>query len=474
MQNQVHFNHLTVSVQSDDLEYSSDGILISGYEIQILHPFGETKFFRNGFHSWSLCSWIPLNKSFPKPGIGRLWPQVDHPDLFEKYPFSSSGFCALEGENSNILFLGALDLDALMCADKWMISGRYRIPECESDQTPPNKAYPEWFLTYGTEAEVFDRYANRLLERFGRRRQASSPNVWCSWYSYFTQIDQEKLIETLSSLKDLPFDVFQIDDGWQLCMGDWEPNQKFHSGMKSLADTIRGNGLIPGIWLAPFIVQPQSSLVKVHPQWLLKDQNGDFVTAGYNWGDVFYALDTTNPEVLDWSADLIETVCKWGYRYLKLDFLYAGALPGNRWINMPDEQAYRMGLLKLREAAGDAYILACGAPILASLGIADALRIGPDVAPIWDNIDRSRYLHDLSGPSTLNAIRTSIHRHWLNALIQVDPDVVFFRTKMNLLNSNQRQYLKDLATIYGFIATSDPPTWLNSGELTELRDFLKD
>jgi len=45
---------------------------------------------------------------------------------------------------------------------------------------------------------------------------------------------------------------------------------------------------------------------------------------------------------------------------------------------------------------------------------------------------------------------------------------------MNLLNAAQRQYLKDLATISGFFATSDPPNWLESRELAELRNFLKD
>jgi alpha-galactosidase len=78
-------------------------------------------------------------------------------------------------------------------------------------------------------------------------------------------------------------------------------------------------------------------------------------------------------------------VRSWGYQYLKLDFLYIGGLIGRRHNAVPREEAYRNDLRVIREAAGDAYILACGAPILASLGLCDGIRIGPDVSPFWLN-----------------------------------------------------------------------------------------
>ena len=51
---------------------------------------------------------------------------------------------------------------------------------------------------------------------------------------------------------------------------------------------------------------------------------------GHNWGGPFYGLDTTHPEVLVWLCELARTVVGWGYSYLKLDFLFAGALRGVR------------------------------------------------------------------------------------------------------------------------------------------------
>ena len=281
------------------------------------------------------------------------------------------------------------------------------------------------------------------------------------------------MLETIAGLQGLPFEVFQVDDGWQQNMGDWEPNHKFPSGMQAIAFRAQAHGLTPGLWMAPFIARPSSRLFKEHPDWFLRDEHGELVSAGVNWGG-FYALDVTLPQVLDWITLTIQTARSWGYRYLKLDFLYAAALPGKRYKNEHREDAYREAMRVIREAMGDLYILACGAPIIASLGLVDGIRIGPDVAPFWDNEDRRVYLHDLTGPSGYNALRTSLHRLWLRPLVHTDPDVAFFRTRYNLLDPTQRQLLQNLGSVAGFKATSDPPGWLGPNRRDSLKAWLED
>jgi alpha-galactosidase len=163
----------------------------------------------------------------------------------------------------------------------------------------------------------------------------------------------------------------------------------------------------------------------------------------------------------------------WGFEYIKLDFLYGGALPGSRHLDMPREAAYRIGLKVLHEAMGmDTFFLSCGAPILPSLGLCDALRIGPDVAGEWENTRDSLLLYNPTIPGTKNAIRTSIHRKWLGSLVQTDPDVVYFRSFECSLNDEQKSLLQDLALVCGFKATSDLPVWLKSDEREKLRAFL--
>ncbi len=210
--------------------------------------------------------------------------------------------------------------------------------------------------------------------------------------------------------------IFQIDDGWQLDVGDWVPNARFPSGMEAMARRIEAAGFLPGLWLAPFLVRPSSRLYRERPEWLLRDAQGRPVLAGFNWGDVTYALAAA------------------------------------------------------RDAVPDAYILACGAPILASLGIADALRVGPDSAPYWEEVhDRP----DRSRPAALNALRTTLHRLWLLPLLHIDPDVVYFRSRDTQLTPRQRALLHDLALITGYRGTSDPPAWLDQAEREALHHFLQ-
>jgi alpha-galactosidase len=57
--------------------------------------------------------------------------------------------------------------------------------------------------------------------------------------------------------------------------------------------------------------------------------------------------------------------------------------------------------------------------------------------------------------------------------VNVDPDVVFFRSKYNALVPHEKKLLQDLGTIAGFKATSDLPQWLSRLEKEMLREFLE-
>jgi alpha-galactosidase len=169
----------------------------------------------------------------------------------------------------------------------------------------------------------------------------------------------------------------------------------------------------------------------------------------------------------------MEKVRGWGYEYVKLDFLYAGALPGQRHGNMPREEAYREGLKVIREALGEAYFLTCGAPVLPSLGLCDGLRVGPDVAGYWTSHRDDDLLMNTATPGTRNAIRTTLQRLWLKPLVQTDPDVAYFRSRQNELTAEQKQLLQDLTRIADFKASSDVPAWLTESEWAALRLFLE-
>jgi hypothetical protein len=94
-------------------------------------------------------------------------------------------------------------------------------------------------------------------------------------------------------------------------------------------------------------------------------------------------LDASLPAVRDHLAALGAAFARCGARALKLDFLYAGALPGNRAAEWSGVRALREGVAALvgayRAAAppGSA-VIACGAPAPPLVGLADTCRSGGD------------------------------------------------------------------------------------------------
>jgi len=450
------------TIQTKSAKKFDYGLQLQGPQANVSLPIPIDSFYRHGWQSWSLAAWLPADFNLPvqKPEI--LHPlQID--PLYARHPTPNGSWIgAVRFTDGNVLLLGALGVDSHVALHKSELHGWYEADE------------GDWLITFGEEKEVFGRYARLLGERLGIAPGKTNPRVWCSWYSLYTAINEPNLYKTFDELDDLPFDVLQVDDGWQMKIGDWKANGKFPKGVSVVAEKIKSKGKQAGLWLAPLIAVQSSQLFKENPAWFLKDLNGRFVSAGFNWAEPLFALDTTHPDVLDWLASLMRQVRNWGFDYLKLDFLYAGALPGVRHANISRELAYRQGLKTVRDAMGeDAYFLACGAPIIPSIGLCDAIRVGPDVANFWESYRDAVYLYNPTTPGARNAIRTSVNRLWLSPLMAIDPDVVFFRSQHNSMNSDQNKILQDLALVCNFKATSDLPVWLNVDERRALRTFLE-
>jgi alpha-galactosidase len=456
----LNFNNLEIIAAVDELSMITGGYLLKGATVSLQTPQTPRCYYRHGWQSWSLAAWTDLQPlPVQKPVL--LHPlQID--PLYAYHPSPNGSWLgAVDFADGKILFLGALGLESHVQLRDGQLQGWFETGS------------GEWFAAYGPENEVFSAYAQLLEKKFGKGRAKKPYRVWCSWYSLYTAINEKILDETFDGLGDLPFDVLQVDDGWQISIGDWEANAKFPSGMDGLAQKIKATRRKAGLWLAPLLVVPSSKIYQEHSDWLLRDEQGQLVSAGFNWGEQLYALDTTHPAALNWLAELMKKVRAWGYDYLKLDFLYAGALPGKRYNSLPREAAYRSGLGVLREAMGnDAYFLTCGAPILPSLGLCDAMRIGPDVAAEWESHRDAVLLYNPTTPGAKNAIRTTVNRLWLAPLVHTDPDVAYFRLKESKLTAKQNAMLQDLAQVCNFKATSDLPQWLTNSERTTLYEFL--
>jgi len=340
---------------------------------------------------------------------------------------------------------------------------------------------PELPLVF-TETDDVIAAVEALSASLGEAMHARTPaplRVWCSWYSYFRTVTLANMLDNAERSRDkaLPFDVFQLDDGFQADLGDWtRPAAHFGGHARDLPAQLGALGYRSGIWIAPFLAGPNSDLFRAHPDWMLKTEGGQPMPIGNNWGGAYYALDTTHPEVLDWLRELAREVVGWGYSYLKLDFLFAAAMPGVRHDpGRTRTEAYRMGLEALRAGAGDeTFLLLCGAPLASSIGIADAMRTGPDVSPIWDDESRRVLLQDGTGPSARNAVHTSLSRWYQHAWYQPDPDVMVARRELSLLNAAERHTLLGLLDVIGGLrASSDPVALLDDEGLILLRRALE-
>jgi alpha-galactosidase len=434
------------------------GLILPPGRVALLHELGDAMFYRHGQNSWSPCGWRRLSE----PPLRIANPQrritADDDVWDDAARHHSSAVAALDAGDGDVLLLGALGLGtARLSADRDTLTGWY-----EHGGRP-------WFAAFGPEQEVFAAYTRHLAARLGSRNSRAG-NVWCSWYAYYEQITEQQLAKDIQDLQGLPFDVVQVDDGWERMVGDWQPNHKFPSGMKSLAGRITDAGLTPGLWLAPFIALPGSDFAQKHRDLLLRDARGELVVAGNNWGTGYHPLDLSRPAAREHVTELTHrAVHEWGFKYLKLDFINAGAAPGRRADGAEREQSYRDGLTLIREVAGDdVYLLGSGAILLPSLGILDGLRTGPDVAPMWQNYASD----DPSDAMARNAVVNTLHRLWLQPLTEVDPDVIYFRSRLNLLTDQQLDWLRDLADICRFRAVSDPPSWLTPTELDALQTYL--
>lgn len=434
---------------------------LRGRHVEVQHGLVDVSFARQGWNSWSPTAWQPLRD---RPW--RVWGDPDRSLTAEDVATDDGdvhrGYLvgAVQDSTGATVLLGALTaISAQVDAHPDVLVGH-----CDEET--------EWFVATGSEEEVFERFGEALAAVLGvAERSSVAPSgrhagpVWSSWYSWFEEVTQDIVVEEVPHAADLGYDVVQIDDGWERAVGDWWPNADFSRGMADVAARITDAGMRAGLWLSPFIAMPEAPVAREHPEFFLR-RGEQVMAAGYNWGRHYWALDLSRDDALEWLSHEIARIVGWGYSYLKIDFIYAGALAADRAVDMPRHLAYRRGLEAVRRAAGDdVYVMGSGAVVAPSLGVLDGMRVGPDTAPYWDNGCRPG---DPSGPAVANAVRNSLSRLWLKRWIDIDPDVVFARTRGSLLSPEANRLTQDLARVCGVVGCSDPRSWLTDEEADQI------
>ena len=310
-------------------------------------------------------------------------------------------------------------------------------------------------LLKGDKSALFDAYA-QLMNVSLKTTQIHTG--WTSWYYHYQDINESIILSNCEALAQskAQLDIVQIDDGYQTAIGDWlsVDFNKFPQGMEYLASQIHKKGFKAGIWLAPCVCQVDSKIVIDHPDWLIKDESGEYRLGGGNWGG-FYILDMQNDEVKDYLRHVLHVVLDvWNYDMVKLDFLYAACL-----YPTPTKtrgQLMHETMMFIRSCVKDKLILGCGVPLGSAFGIVDFCRIGCDVGLDWDDKWYMKMFHR-ERISTYHAINNALGRYPLHGRFFLnDPDVFILREESNQLTAVQKHTLAYTNKLtHGLLFTSD-------------------
>jgi len=247
------------------------------------------------------------------------------------------------------------------------------------------------------------------------RVAAPNPIGWWSWTAFYGGIREAPTLTNLrwlaENLKEFGYKYFFIDEGYQYARGEYEtPNAtQFPDGMRYVGHQVSNQGLIFGIWTAPFEVTGRAWVYEHHKDWLVHNAQGKPIQIGFvgsGKSDPIFVLDTTHTGAQAYLRKTYQTLTRdWGVRLIKMDFMDDTAVEGLHYRpNTTALEAQRIGLQIIREAVGENVLLdKDGSPMLNPVGIVDIGRISLDTGHAF------RASRD-AAPGI--AARYYMHRNW--------------------------------------------------------------
>lgn len=478
-------------------------IVMKSFEMECEKDFDDDDlFFANGYQAWTTTREFSKNDTFKglikAAGINKSlkhFAGLSGDYHFEKYgeegKFHAYTYCYFreKGEKEIKLYGSRSERNGFTIF----------AVDMKNDKFVLKKDVDGLKLTAGQEYEIFDIAIikgdmDEVMDKYFfdfvgcKKPVIDHLSGYTSWYNYFQDISEEIILRDLNGLDRASDEVniFQVDDGYQQAVGDWLliDEKKFPNGMKYIADEIHKKGYKAGIWLAPFSAQVSSKIANEHPDWLLThNRNGKKMLGCQGWGGA-YTLDIYNPEARAYIKKVFDTVLNdWGFDMVKLDFLYSQCIePRNgktRGEIMCD------GVDFLREVCGDKWILGCGVPIGACMGIFDACRISCDASKNWKftlkgNLSVNTLVSSIrincENPSSQNAIINTIFRNHLDGRAFCnDPDVFFLRDiNINYTMEQKLLHGKINSVCGNVLFVSDNAGDFDDERIGYLKEFFKD
>ena len=325
-------------------------------------------------------------------------------------------------------------------------------------------------------ADCVDAYARHVAAISKARLPRRTVTGWNDWQYYREEKDEKALRTSLDVLRkmrrqgcDLEYVI--LDGGWCDHASEWlEPCAKFPSGMKAISAELRRKGMKLGLWLAPFITNVKTKVVREHPEWMVRDAatDGPLTRKQSNVGEA-NVIDFTVGGALDWLREVVRTmVDDWKVGYIKLDgpslaHYYGGKLHDPSVTSL---EAIESVMRAIRQAAGDDVIIEGEGIYEPSIGYVETQRISQDNHPFWYSPQtgqpclKENMKNELLG-SYMHNVLWHIHRE--NVILRDFLSPLNHRTAENpaikdsTLNENElRSYLSAATLSGGSMLLTDP------------------
>ena len=220
---------------------------------------------------------------------------------------------------------------------------------------------PEMLMTFTHQglahlSQIYHRFLRKNIcrSRFARERRPVLINNWEATYFDF---DSEKILNIARQAKEAGVEMLVLDDGWfgrrnddNSGLGDWFVNEsKLPDGLERLIAQINEMGLKFGLWVEPEMVNEDSELYRLHPDWAMKVPGREPAMSRNQ-----LVLDLSRKDVGDWLFETLSGLLRqYHIEYIKWDMnrslsdVYSRILPPDRQGEV--SHRYVLGLYRLLE-----------------------------------------------------------------------------------------------------------------------------
>jgi alpha-galactosidase len=251
---------------------------------------------------------------------------------------------------------------AVLRGGELLLPGEVRLAAGESYATPWVYAA---YAAHGLD-EVAARFHTHLRSRPNHPATAR-PVIMNTWEAVYFDHDLDRLVELARAGAEVGAERYVLDDGWfrhrrsdDAGLGDWYVDEGvWPDGLTPLIEAVTGLGMEFGLWVEPEMVNPDSDLVRAHPDWVLAPAGRRPMLSRRQ-----QVIDLGNPDAFSHVLGRLDALLSENaISYLKWDhnrdLLEAGSGPGGEpGVHAQTLAVYRL-LDELRERHPDVEIESC-------------------------------------------------------------------------------------------------------------------